>query len=154
MNSNLNSSPIPGFSALLYYHFIIKKRYRVSDVAKEMRIADDTLYRYIRGENVMPPDRVVDLILATHEVEFLEFYTEPCGYAAVPIGRVKPSGETYEKDSIVLTLNNADVLRAIDKALKDGKIDRLDARIIERALTRLITKAAEMKEKLKKEVAR
>lgn len=68
MNSNLNSSPISGFSALLYVNFIIKKKYRVDAVAKDMQIATDTLYRYVRGENVMPPDRIIDLVKATGDI--------------------------------------------------------------------------------------
>ena len=69
MQSNLNCASISGFSALLYVNFIIKKKYRVDAVAREMQIATDTLYRYIRGENVVPPDRIIDLIKATGDSE-------------------------------------------------------------------------------------
>lgn len=152
MNFNLNSSPISGFSSLLYYLLIIKKKYRVSDVAKEMRIADDTLYRYARGENVMPPDRIVDLVLATGESEILDFFCAPCGYAAVPVPKGKPTEQTYQKDSIRLAIINGDALKEIDNAFLDGKIDRAESKQIDRALTLLQKKAAEIKEKVRGEV--
>ena len=150
--SNLNSGQLADFTVLTYYKFINKKEYRVDEIAAKMGIAPDTLYRYIRGEKVIPPDRIIDLIKATGDVEFLEFFCEPCGYVPVPIVKGKPAGATIAKDQILLSILNGDALRAIEDAIEDGKVDRAEARRIEKAITRLQAKAAELKEKVLGEV--
>ena len=152
MNNNLNGSSISGFSALLYVNFIIKKKYRVDAVAKDMQIATDTLYRYVRGENVIPPDRIVDLVKATGDVELLEFFCEPCGYIPVRAVAGKPDRAEREKDQIRLSILTGQALKEIEDAYEDGKIEKAELRRMERALARLQQKSAELREKLKKEV--
>jgi hypothetical protein len=152
LNNNLNGSSISGFSALLYVNFIIKKKYRVDAVAKDMQIATDTLYRYVRGENVIPPDRIVDLVKATGDVELLEFFCEPCGYIPVRAAAGKPDRAEREKDQIRLSILTGQALKEIEDAYEDGKIEKTELRRMERALARLQQKSAELREKLKKEV--
>ena len=152
MNGNLNSSPISGFSALLYVNFIIKKKYRVDAVAREMQIATDTLYRYIRGENVVPPDRIIDLINATGDSELLEFFCEPCGFIPVRTIKGKPTPEEREKDQIMLSILTGEALKEIEDAYEDGKIEKAKLRRVERALAKIQQKSADLREKLKKEV--
>ena len=152
MNSNLNGSSISGFSALMYYAFIIKKKYRVDCVAKEMQIATDTLYRYIRGENVMPPDRIIDLVRATEDREYLDFFCDPCGYVAIPKIESKPSQKEREKDEIQLPILLGRALQEIEQAYEDGKIERAELQKIERALLKLQQQASLLREKIKKEV--
>ena len=150
MNSdrNLNGSSISGFSALCYVNFIIKKKYRVDAIAKEMQIATDTLYRYVRGENVMPADRIVDLVRTTGDVEYLEFFCEPCGYHAVPAVKGRACQEPIEKDEIQLSVLTGEGLKAIEDALADGNLDKKEKARIAKALIRLQAKAAELKEKI------
>ena len=152
MNGNLNGSQISGFSALLYVNFIIRKKYRVDAVAKEMQIATDTLYRYVRGENVIPPDRVVDLVKATGDVEFLDFFCEPCGFAAVPVQKAKLTPQQREKDQIHLSILNGEALKHIEDAFADGRLDKAEVTRIEKALSKLQAKAGELKEKIRAEV--
>lgn len=152
MNNNLNSSSISGFSALLYVNFIIKKKCRVDAVAKEMQIATDTLYRYIRGENIIPPDRVVDLIRTTGDVEYLEFFCEPCGYVPVRAIEGRMTKGEREKDQIRLSILTGQALKEIEDAYEDGRIEKTELRRVERALARIQQKSAELREKLKKEV--
>jgi hypothetical protein len=152
LNSNLNSSPISGFSALLYVNFIIKKKYRVDAVAKDMQIATDTLYRYIRGENVMPPDRIIDLVKATGDSELLDFFCEPCGYIPVRAVQGKPSPAERQKDQIRLSILTGQALKEIEDAYEDGKLEKTELRRVERALARIQQKSAELREKLRKEV--
>ena len=54
--------------------------------------------------------------------------------------------------AILLSILNGDALRAIEDAIEDGKVDRAEARRIEKAITRLQAKAAELKEKVLGEV--
>ncbi len=152
MNNNLNGSQISGFSALLYVNFIIRKKHRVDAVAKEMQIATDTLYRYIRGENVIPPDRVVDLVKATGDAEYLDFFCEPCGFAAVPVQKARLTPEQREKDQIHLAILNGEALKNIEEAFADGRVEKSEAKRIEKALSKLQAKAGELKEKIRAEV--
>jgi len=151
VTGNLNGNSISGFSALLYVNFIIKKKYRVDGVAKEMQIATDTLYRYVRGENVMPPDRVIDLVRATKDIEFLEFFCEPCGFIPVPAAEGKCPGDELAKGQINLSILSGKTLEAIEKAYEDGKIEKKEFQEISRLTTRLQEKAAELREKIRKD---
>ena len=152
MNSNLNSAAISGFSSLLYVNFIIKKKYRVDAIAKEMRVATDTLYRYVRGENIMPPDRVIDLVAATKDIEYLEFFCEPCGYLPVNIPLVKVGKKPIERTEIELSILTGRALMAIEKAFEDQQVNKTEFKAINQVLLRLQEKAAELKEKVKVEV--
>jgi hypothetical protein len=149
--NNINGTQISGFSALLYVNFIIKKKYRVDFVAKEMRIATDTLYRYIRGENIIPPDRIIDLIQATKDIEYLDFFCEPIGYLAVPAPKGELSPSERKQNEIDLSILNGKTLEAIEQAYDDGQITKNECRQIHRLLTRLQEKAGELKEKIRKE---
>lgn len=141
-----------GFGSLLYVNFIIKKKYRIDDVAKEMRIATDTLYRYVRGENIIPPDRIIDLVKATGDVEYLEFFCDPCGYVPVPQSSGRLTKEEREKEQIRLSIFTGRALEEIERAYEDGKLERSELQKIEKALLRLQQKAVELREKIKKEV--
>jgi len=152
LNSNLNSSSISGFSALLYVNFIIKKKYRVDAIAKEMQVATDTLYRYVRGENIMPPDRIVDLIRATKDVEFLDFFCEPCGYLPIPAPAGKLCSKEIQKEEIELSILNGKALDAIERAFDDGKVSKQEAKQIHQLLTRLMERAGEIKQKIAAEI--
>ncbi len=138
-----------GFQSLMYYKFIIKKQYRVDETAFKMRIAMDTLYRYIRGELIIPPDRIVDLIKATGDREFLEFFSDPAGFDLVP-------RETFRdaKDIRALELNLAisvgQALKEIEKAYEDGKIEESEYRTIHRILSNLRTETLKIEKYLKK----
>jgi len=148
MKINLKIEGNMGFQSLLYYLFILKKRYRVDAIAKEMRIATDTLYRYIRGEHVIPPDRIVDLIKATGEIEFLEFFCEPAGY--VP---VKVQGEFGNEQNgglqVQILVAIADIFRRLDASSNNGGPSKEDCKEIDKAINRLIGKILELKEGLK-----
>ena len=152
MGFNPNHDGNYGFQSLLYYKFILKKRFRVDAVAREMQIATDTLYRYVRGENIMPPDRIIDLVKATGDAELLEFFCEPCGYVPVRAVLGKPSPAEREKDQIRLSILTGQALKEIEDAYEDGKIGKPELRRMDRALARIQQKSAELREKLKKEV--
>ena len=56
-----------------------------------MNIAENTLAKYVNGTNIMPPERIEDLTLATGDLEFLCAINRRAGYFPVKI--------EYEKDS-------------------------------------------------------
>jgi len=78
----------------MYVNFIIKKKARVDETAKKMGVSADTLYRYVRGENIIPPDRIIDLIRATDNIEYLEFFCDAVGYVPVPRIKDRRAAET------------------------------------------------------------
>ncbi len=149
---NLNGSTISGFSALLYVNFIIKKKYRVDAIAKEMQIANDTLYRYIRGENVMPADRIVDLVNATKDIDYLEFFCEPAGFLPVTKAQAKLCNASREKEEINLSILHGRTIESIEKAFHDGAISKREYKEIHSQLTALQRIAAELDHKIKAEV--
>ena len=89
---------VSGFQSLLYFNFILQKKYRVDTIAQKMGINKDTLYKYIRGERPFPPDRISDLYNTTEDLSYLTFFLDPCGF--VPI---KPI-EDKETSKMLLSL--------------------------------------------------
>lgn len=89
----------------MYVNFVIKKKYRVDEVSKIMNISMDTLYRYVRGENIIPPDRIVDLILATQDIEYLEYFCDPMNY--VPVPKIKEKHTTKMFSQMIKLLQSA-----------------------------------------------
>ena len=87
---NLNNKGRNGFQSLLYVNFIVRKKYRVDETAKKMGIHKDTLYRWIRGDNPFSVDYLGDLVKATGDLDFLEYFCEPCGYSLIP--KIKDKG--------------------------------------------------------------
>ena len=87
---NLNNKGRSGFQSLLYVNFIFKKKYRVDDTAQKMGIHKDTLYKWVRGENPFPIDQLTNLVKATGDLDFLEYFCEPCGYSLIP--KIKDKG--------------------------------------------------------------
>jgi len=62
------------FADLLYLVFISQKKFRVDEVAEDMGIIPDTLYRYCRGELKFPIDRLGDLMRATKWKGWLAYF--------------------------------------------------------------------------------
>ena len=93
------------FQSMMYVSFIIKKKYRVDETAKKMEISKDSLYRYIRGETIIPPDRIAALIRATEDIEYLEFFCEAVDY--VPIPKIKGKHTTEMMAQMVKLMQSA-----------------------------------------------
>ena len=82
--SNLNNDLEYGFQALLYYKFIISADHGVAPVSEKMKISPDTLYRYVRRALPFPIDRLADLVNATGDLKFLEYFATKCDYTLIP----------------------------------------------------------------------
>ena len=136
----------------MYVIFVIEKKFRVDDTAKEMRIATDTLYRYIRGEKIIPPDRVVDLINATKEIRFLRFYCEPTGF--IPITKVTAENlpDSIQQKEINLSIFLGDAIEKIEKAHDDKIITKREYKDIHQSLIRLRELEATLDEQIKQEI--
>ena len=50
-----------------------------------MNIAENTLAKYVNGTNIMPPERIVDLVIATEDIEYLCAINRHIGYFPVKI---------------------------------------------------------------------
>lgn len=105
MAGNLKNNGAFGFQSLMYINFITKKKYRVDSIAKKMEISRDTLYRYVRGELLMPADRIADLIRATQDVEYLEFFCDALD--CVPIPKIKDRATASTLSQMVKVMQSA-----------------------------------------------
>lgn len=143
-----------GFQSLMYVNFVIKKKYRVDDIAHKMDIATDTLYRYVRGENIIPPDRIIDLIKATRDFEYLDFFCDPVGCIAIP----QEGGDLKNRDlktiGIEIAINQGKLLETAEKAFENNIIDEVEFQKIYKASIETRRKAAEFVEKIKKEMTK
>lgn len=84
-NSNLKNGHDFGYQALLYYVFIISAEFDVASVSEKMKISADTLYRYVRGALPFPVDRLADLVNATGDKRFLDYFAKKCDYSLIPV---------------------------------------------------------------------
>lgn len=149
---NLNNDAIQGFASLMYVILIIDGKYRIDDTAKGMRISDDTLYRYCRGEKIIPPGRIIDLINTTKEIRFLRFFCEPCGY--IPITKIlaKDHLDSIQQKEINLSIFLGNAIEKIEKAHEDRIITKQEYKGIHQSLIRLRELEAELDEQIKEEV--
>lgn len=94
---NLNIGCDYGFGAMLYYKFIISSEHDVALVSEKMKISKDTLYRYIRRALPFPIDRLPDLVKATGDLKFLEYFANKCDYTLIPIIKDKRQAEMMKR---------------------------------------------------------
>ena len=93
MEGNLKNRDDQRFRALLYYRFHIEDKYPVDAVAEKMGIHKDTLYRWINGTNTFPANEIINLVVATGDISYLEFLADKCGYAIIPKIKDKRTAE-------------------------------------------------------------
>jgi len=92
MKSNPKNLDNRWFQVLLYHKFHQTEGYpTIPETASRMNIAENTLAKYVNGINVMPPERIADLVIATGDIEYLCAINRPVGYFPVKID--------YEKNS-------------------------------------------------------
>lgn len=96
------------FQALLYYRLIVSGDFSIQAVAEKMHISSDTLYKYVESKAAFPIERLPDLIAATGDIRFLDYFASKCGYALIPKVR-----DRRLADSLGAI---ADVLMAVSKA--------------------------------------
>jgi len=87
------------FQVLLYHKFHqTEGAPTIVEVASRMNIAENTLTKYINGTNVMPPERITDLVIATGDIEYFCALLRPAGYFPVKID--------YEKNNKALSTSD------------------------------------------------
>jgi transcriptional regulator with XRE-family HTH domain len=79
-NDNPNGFEDLDFQIQVYCRFRDSESYTVASVAEKMKIAEDTLRRYINGRSLIPADRVPDLVNATGDSFFIQELCNACGY--------------------------------------------------------------------------
>ena len=87
---------IRGLQSLLYYKFRIRKSYRVDTVAKNWKpkaLSPSTLHKWISGDRPFPVDQLSNLVNATRDLEYLEYYVDQCGYQLLPKIKDKKTAE-------------------------------------------------------------
>lgn len=76
-----------GLQMLLYLNFIVLNKYKVDTVAKnwpKKPLSKSTLYKWIEGERIVPHDQISNLVIASGDISYLEYYCKPCGYQLIP----------------------------------------------------------------------
>ena len=79
--STYPSDNTKGFASILYVIFCLEKKFEVKEIAKALGISQGTLYSYLEGYRVFPPDLIAPLYLATRERRFLSFFLDECNVA-------------------------------------------------------------------------
>jgi len=73
---------------VLYLNFRVLKKYRVDTVVENW--PDDSinhassLHKWITGERQIPDYQVSNLVKATGDITYLEYFCNPCGYMVIP----------------------------------------------------------------------
>lgn len=129
-NPNLSAESGNGIQALLYVRFIIEKRYRVDEVAPKMGIASDTLYKYIRGENLFPMERAGALTAATGDTCYLDYAADQSGYILVPKPTVKAVQKSVRQLEALITIQNGKLVEVTEAGLEDGSFDQAEIKKI------------------------
>ncbi len=145
------------FQSLLHYKVGYQKQYDVNEIALFLNRSPDTIRRYINGTKIMPPDLIRALIRFVLEknpkdLEFLNFFCLPAGYIPIQSAEYKVCKKDIKQQEIDMSILNGKAIDCIEKAYADGKIDRNEWKAIHKLLTQVRQVAAELDEKIKKEI--
>lgn len=88
MSGKLKNQPNNTLQRVLYLNFRILKKYKVDTVVENW--PDDSinhassLHKWITGERQIPDHQVSNLVKATGDITYLEYFCNPCGYMVIP----------------------------------------------------------------------
>ncbi len=155
--SNPNNNGNSEFQSLLYYKFTFKKEYDKNELAIFLGKAPDTVQRYCSGRLPVTADVAKEIIKFIalknpEDTELLDFFCVEAGFVPIRAAKGKITKEEKEKDEIKLSILSGLALKEIEEAFEDGRLELSELRRIEKALTKLQQKAAELKEKIRREV--
>jgi hypothetical protein len=121
---NLNNDLDYGFQALLYYKFIISAEHDVASVSQKMRISSDTLYRYVRRALAFPIDRLADLVNATGDIQFIEYFAKRCGYTLIPMIKDRKQAEMMKRMAEIFLSATGEIAAGGDPAFLRKETNR------------------------------
>jgi len=139
------------FADLVYTVLVAEKRFSMPAVAAALGLTYDSLYARIRNRVIFSADEVRALVAFAPDPRFVAYMLR--GTAFVAADRVSPAadaeGEAIHRGATRIVLEAADVLEAVENALRDGRVDHRDAldirreiEIAERALASLRVRIA------------
>jgi len=77
-----------GLQRVLYTNFRVLKKYKVDDVVENW--PDDSinhpssLHKWITGDRLIPDYQISNLVKATGDTSYLDYFCNPCGYTVIP----------------------------------------------------------------------
>ena len=113
------------FADLVYTVLVAEKKWPLKEVAERMAMQYATLHARIHQRVVFSPEEVAALIAAAPDIRFIGFFLDDTPFIAVDRTSL-PEGsaiETLHLGATRTVLEAADVLRAVEKALDDARID-------------------------------
>ena len=153
-NPNNGAENGNGIQALAYVNFFIEKKYRVDEIAARMGIAPDTLYKYIRGENTWPAERIPDLHNATNDFHYMSYLAERCSCIVVPKPKSKAVDQDIRQLGLSISIAVGELQRAVEKAMDNGSIPPKEFKKISVAVTDVEQRCETLKEAIKAQVSK
>ena len=157
-NSNPNMAHGSEFQSVLYYKFVFQKQYSKDELAIFLNKAPDTVYRYCAGFLPITADVARDIIkfIASKnpkDTELLDFFCRSAGFIAIPVAQGKLFTPRDRRDhELGLSILNGEIIKEVETAYKDGRMERPEYKRISKTITRLIQEAKELEEHIKSEV--
>ena len=102
---NIKMSDKFGFSHLLYYLFIVEKKFRVDEISERMGIHKDTLYKMINGTNPFSPDYINPLLKATESLEIIQYLINGTDFRIINVSK-KESELLYKFGKALIQFSN------------------------------------------------
>lgn len=133
MSSHYPSENTQGFASVLYVVFIVEKKFRVDAIAPQLDVSPSTLYEYIRGSRVFPPDLIAPLFRATRERRFLSFFLDEAEvvFHELPACSEGPDVELF-RSAVHANEEFIGYMKSVMGSLSDGRVDRRELVEIER----------------------
>jgi len=113
------------FADLVYTVLVAEKKYPLKDVAERMGMQYATLHARLHRRVVFSPEEVQALIAAAPDIRLIGYFLDETPFIAVDRTSL-PEGsavDTLHLGATRTVLEAADVLRAVEKALDDARID-------------------------------
>jgi len=141
------------FAQLVHSILVGERRYPADEVAEAMGIGYDALYARLRNRVAFTADEIRDLVRAAPDPRLVAYLLR--GTAFVPADRVEmdaagvDQAEAIHRGATRIVIEATDVLRAVEEALSDHRLDHRDALAIRNEIEIAERALASMRERLR-----
>lgn len=125
-----------GFSRIVYQLLVVEKRLTMEQAATGVGLGYDALHARVHGRTLFSADEVAKLIAVLPDPRLVSYLLNQSRFIAIE--RVEqplsdPEDEIFRATHRIL-IEAADVLEAVDDALKDRRIDHREALSIQKEI--------------------
>lgn len=142
------------FAGLVYTILIAEKRYLAKAIAAEMGIGYDSLHARLVNRTSFTANEIRDLIRAAPDPRLVAYLLRGTAYVPADRADLDPAGvdeeEAIHRGATRIVIEATDVLKAVEEALSDHRLDHRDALTIRNEIEIAERALASLRERLRR----